>query len=30
MRLTLDSLTWHFGTFGEPQLVTKTETGFVN
>lgn len=25
--LTLDSLTWHFGNFGEPQLVTETEAG---
>ncbi len=25
--LTLDSLTWHFGNFGEPQLVAETEAG---
>jgi hypothetical protein len=25
--LTLDSLTWHFGNFGEPQLVVETEAG---
>jgi hypothetical protein len=23
----LDSLTWHFGNFGEPQLVAETEAG---
>jgi hypothetical protein len=23
--LTLDSITWHFGNFGEPQLVAQTE-----
>lgn len=25
--LTLDSITWHFGNFGEPGLVAQTETG---
>jgi hypothetical protein len=25
--LTLDSLTWHFGNFGEPGLVAETEGG---
>lgn len=25
--LTLDSLTWHFGNFGEPALVAQTEEG---
>ena len=25
--LTLDSITWHFGNFGEPHLVAETETG---
>jgi hypothetical protein len=25
--LTLDSLTWHFGNFGERQLVVETEAG---
>ena len=25
--LTLDSITWHFGNFGEPGLVAETETG---
>lgn len=25
--LTLDSITWHFGNFGEPQLVAETEAG---
>jgi hypothetical protein len=25
--LTLDSLAWHFGNFGEPQLVVETEAG---
>jgi len=25
--LTLDSLTWHFGNFGEAQLVAETEAG---
>jgi len=25
--LTLDSLTWHFGNFGEPHLVAETEAG---
>jgi len=25
--LTLDSITWHFGNFGEPGLVTETEAG---
>jgi hypothetical protein len=27
MSLTLDSITWHFGNFGEPQLVAETEAG---
>jgi hypothetical protein len=27
--LTLDSITWHFGNFGEPHLVAETETGLV-
>lgn len=27
--LTLDSLTWHFGNFGEPQLVAETEAGLL-
>ncbi len=27
LSLTLDSLTWHFGNFGEPGLVAHTETG---
>jgi hypothetical protein len=25
--LTLDSITWHFGNFGEPQPVAETEAG---
>lgn len=25
--LTLDSITWHFGNFGEPGLVSETEAG---
>ena len=25
--LTLDSITWHFGNFGEPRLVAHTEMG---
>ena len=25
--LTLDSITWHFGNFGEPNLVAETEAG---
>jgi hypothetical protein len=25
--LTLDSITWHFGNFGEPRLVGQTEAG---
>jgi hypothetical protein len=25
--LTLDSMTWHFGNFGEPGLVAETEAG---
>jgi len=25
--LTLDSITWHFGNFGEPGLVAQTEAG---
>ena len=25
--LTIDSMTWHFGNFGEPGLVAETETG---
>jgi hypothetical protein len=25
--LTLDSITWHFGNFGEPHLVAQTEAG---
>ena len=27
--LTLDSMTWHFGNFGEPGLVAATEAGLV-
>lgn len=27
--LTLDSLTWHFGNFGEPGLVAATEAGLL-
>ena len=26
---TLDSMTWHFGNFGEPHLVSETEVGLV-
>ena len=29
MSLTLDSLTWHFGNFGEPALVALTEEGLL-
>ncbi|MEI9813519.1 MAG: hypothetical protein WDO18_13125 [Acidobacteriota bacterium] len=25
--LTLDSITWHFGNFGDPPLVAETEAG---
>jgi hypothetical protein len=25
--LTMDSMTWHFGNFGEPHLVAETEAG---
>jgi hypothetical protein len=25
--LTLDSITWHFGNFGEPHLVAQTKAG---
>ncbi|MGA2653654.1 MAG: hypothetical protein ABSF28_24305 [Terracidiphilus sp.] len=25
--MTLDSITWHFGNFGEPNLVAQTEAG---
>ncbi len=25
--LAIDSITWHFGNFGEPHLVTETEAG---
>lgn len=25
--LTLDTITWHFGNFGEPGLVAQTEAG---
>ncbi len=25
--LTMDSITWHFGNFGEPGLVAETEAG---
>jgi hypothetical protein len=25
--LTLDSITWHFGNFSEPQLIAETEAG---
>lgn len=27
LSLTLDSITWHFGNFGEPGLVAQTEEG---
>ena len=27
--LTLDSMTWHFGNFGEPGLVAVTEAGLT-
>jgi hypothetical protein len=27
--LTLDSITWHFGNFGEPHLVDETEKGLT-
>jgi len=27
--LTLDSITWHFGNFGEPALVAETENGLL-
>ena len=27
LSLTLDSITWHFGNFGEPTLVAQTEEG---
>ncbi len=27
LSLTLDSITWHFGNFGEPGLVAETEAG---
>lgn len=27
--LTLDSITWHFGNFGEPALVAQTEEGLL-
>ena len=27
--LTLDSITWHFGNFGEPHLVAQTEEGLA-
>jgi hypothetical protein len=27
LSLTMDSITWHFGNFGEPQLVAETEAG---
>jgi hypothetical protein len=27
LSLTLDSITWHFGNFGEPALVAQTEAG---
>lgn len=29
INLTLDSITWHFGNFGESHLVTQTEEGLV-
>lgn len=27
--LTLDSITWHFGNFGDPGLVAATEAGLI-
>jgi hypothetical protein len=27
LSLTLDSITWHFGNFGDPKLVAETEAG---
>jgi len=27
--LTLDSITWHFGNFGEPSFVAETEKGLL-
>jgi hypothetical protein len=27
LSLTLDSITWHFGNFGEPKLAAETEAG---
>jgi hypothetical protein len=27
--LTLDSITWHFGNFGEPHLAAQTEEGLI-
>lgn len=27
LSLTLDTITWHFGNFGEPGLVAETEAG---
>lgn len=27
MSLAIDSMTWHFGNFGEPQLAAETEAG---
>lgn len=27
--LTIDSMTWHFGNFGEPGLVAQTEAGLL-
>ena len=29
LSLTLDSITWHFGNFGEPGLAAATEAGLV-
>jgi len=29
LSLTLDSITWHFGNFGEPGLVAQTEEGLL-
>ena len=29
MSLSLDSITWHFGNFGEPGLVVETEAGLM-
>lgn len=29
LSLTLDSITWHFGNFGEPGLVEQTEEGLT-